>query len=267
MSDLSKRLPTTLAMVLFAYGAIRFLPLTIFATVLFLLISLAVYEFVTLTQPRVFSLPVIWISGLLVGAHFTFPATVELSLSLGLALMLNGLYFLFAVNDRQRLTSFVRDIGIHFLAVIYLYLPLFFILELKRCGANYLFFLIWVIAIGDSGAYFIGRAWGKHKIYPVASPRKSLEGVLAAVITATAAGWVSIWLFPVTAGRLLLVATAGLIGLFSQLSDPVESLFKRAADRKDSGNLLPGHGGVLDRLDSYIFCAPLLYFIVRFFWR
>jgi phosphatidate cytidylyltransferase len=61
--------------------------------------------------------------------------------------------------------------------------------------------------------------------------------------------------------------SAAVIGLFSQLSDPVESLFKRSAGQKDSGTLLPGHGGILDRLDSYIFCAPLLFFLIKYFWK
>ena len=63
------------------------------------------------------------------------------------------------------------------------------------------------------------------------------------------------------------VVTGGIIAILSQLSDPVESLFKRVADKKDSGILLPGHGGILDRLDSYIFCAPALFYIIKYFWK
>ncbi|MEI6614855.1 MAG: phosphatidate cytidylyltransferase, partial [Chrysiogenales bacterium] len=149
----------------------------------------------------------------------------------------------------------------------YLYLPLYFLLELKKLGANFLFFLILVIAIGDSGAYFVGSVFGKHKIYPVASPNKSLEGLIAAVLTAALSGWLSIWLFPITVKLSTAMISAAVIGLFSQLSDPVESLFKRAAGQKDSGTLLPGHGGILDRLDSYIFCAPLLFYLIKYFWK
>ena len=89
----------------------------------------------------------------------------------------SGLFFLFSVRESDRsLESFVRDIGIHFLTVFYLYIPLYFLLELKKLGANFLFFLILVIAIGDSGAYFVGSAFGKHKIYPIASPKNRSKG-------------------------------------------------------------------------------------------
>lgn len=266
MKDLSRRLPTTIALIVFAYAAIRFLPVAYFSALLYLLVSLAAWELVRLARPRNFSWPLIFANGLLVALAFTI-RQIDLTYALICILLANGLFFLFTVRSRERLETFVRDWGVVLLTVVYLYLPLFFLLELKKLGANYLFFLIFVIAVGDSGAYFVGSALGKHKIYPVASPRKSLEGLVAAIVTAALSGWLSLLLFPVTVGTATAMVTAAVIGLFSQLSDPVESLFKRAADQKDSGTLLPGHGGILDRVDSYIFCAPLLFYLIRYFWK
>ncbi len=266
MKDLSRRLPTTLVLIVFAYAAIRFLPVLYFSAVLYLLVSLAVWELIRLTRPLKFSLPLIFANGLLVALAFTF-RQFDLTYVLSCGLLANGLFFLFTVRSQERLASFVRDWGILALAVMYLYFPLYFMLELKKLGPNYLFFLIFVIAVGDSGAYFVGSALGKHKIYPVASPKKSLEGLVAAILTAGISGWLSLLLFPLPVGLATAMITAAVIGLFSQLSDPVESLFKRAAGQKDSGTLLPGHGGVLDRVDSYIFCAPLLFFLIRYFWK
>lgn len=266
MKDLKKRLPTTAVLVVFAYAAIRFLPDIYFSALLYLLISAAAVEFMKLARPQVFSLPLVFFNGLLIALAFTWKQ-VDLLQALSAALIASGLFFLFVVRDAARLESFVRDMGITWLTAVYLYIPLYFMLELKKMGANFLFFLILVIAIGDSGAYFVGSAFGRHKIYPVASPKKSLEGLIAAVLTAALSGWLSIRLFPVPVGLWTAMFSAALIGLFSQLSDPVESLFKRAAKQKDSGTLLPGHGGVLDRVDSYIFCAPLLVYLIRYFWK
>lgn len=266
MKDLSKRLPTTAVLVMFAFCAIRFLPTVYFSALLYLLISLAVVEWVRLTRPRLFSWPLIFFNGLLIALAFTIKQ-IDLAQALTVALISSGLFYLFAVKQQTHLESFVRDLGINFLTIIYLYLPLYFLLELKKLGANHLFFLILVIAIGDSGAYFVGSAFGRHKIYPVASPNKSLEGLIAAVLTAALSGWLAIWLFPVAVKISTAMISAGVIGLFSQLSDPVESLFKRSAGQKDSGTLLPGHGGILDRLDSYIFCAPLLFYLINYFWK
>jgi phosphatidate cytidylyltransferase len=266
MKDLSRRLPTTVVLIVFAYAAIRFLPVAYFSALLYLLVSLAAWELVRLTRPQNFSWPLIFANGLLIALAFTI-RQIDLTYALSCVLLANGLFFLFTVRSRERLETFVRDWGIVLLTVIYLYLPLFFLLELKKLGANYLFFLIFVIAVGDSVAYFVGSALGRHKIYPVASPRKSLEGLIAAIVTAALSGWLALLLFPVAVGIATAMITAAVIGLFSQLSDPVESLFKRAADKKDSGSLLPGHGGILDRVDSYIFCAPLLFYLIRYFWK
>jgi len=266
MKDLSRRLPTTAFLIGFAFAAIRYLPVPYFAALLYILVSLAAWELVRLARPSRYAWPLVFSNGLLVALAFSAP-WFSLAHALAGCLIADGLFFLFTVNSKERLEPFARDWGILALAVVYLYFPLFFMLELKKLGPNYLFFLILVIAIGDSGAYFVGSAIGKHKIYPIASPKKSLEGLVAAVLTAGASGWLSLLLFPVHVDVPTAMITAALIGLFSQLSDPVESLFKRAAGQKDSGTLLPGHGGVLDRVDSYIFCAPLLYFLVLYFWK
>lgn len=266
MKDLSRRLPTTAVLIVFAYAAIRYLPTVYFSALLYLLISLAAVELVRLTRPQRFSWPLVLLSGLLIALTFTWEA-IGLGQALTMIVAACGLFFLFSIREQAQLESFVRDIGIHCLTVFYLYIPLYYLLELKKLGANFLFFLIVVIAIGDSGAYFIGSAFGKHKIYPVASPRKSLEGLMAAVLTAGLSGWLSMVVFPLPVALPTAMLSAAAIGLFSQLSDPVESLFKRAAGQKDSGTLLPGHGGVLDRVDSYIFCAPLLYYLIVGFWK
>jgi phosphatidate cytidylyltransferase len=266
MRDLARRLPTTALLIVFAYSAIRFLPVPYFAALLFLLVSLAAWELLRLIGPSRHVWPLAFSNGLLVALAFSVP-WFSIAHALVACLLSDGLYFLLAIRSQERLSAFARDWGILALTVLYLYFPLYFMLELKKLGPNYLFFMIFVIAIGDSGAYFVGSAIGRHKIYPLASPKKSLEGLIAAVLTAGLSGWLSLVLFPVPVPVPAAMATAALIGLFSQLSDPVESLFKRAAGRKDSGSLLPGHGGVLDRVDSYIFCAPLLYVVILYFWN
>ena len=265
MKEFIKRTVTAVILIVVVYLLIKYLPLIYFSAVLYVFISAAVYEFVKLANPGSHSILIIFVSGLIIACSFTVEKP-ELLFSIILVTLSAGLFFLFSIKRTEELRTFVRDIGIHFLAIFYLYIPLYFIFELKKTGEHVLLFLIFVIAVGDSAAYFIGRAVGKHKIYPVSSPNKSLEGLISAIVFAGASAPLSILIFPVQVDMLVAIGTGGVIGLFSQLSDPVESLFKRAASKKDSSGLLPGHGGILDRMDSYIFCAPVLYYIVKFFW-
>jgi len=268
MKEFMTRTITAFFLIIAAYVLIEYLPPVYFSLALFLLISMAAIELVKLTSPVIYSYPLIFLSGTAIGLSFTFQEP-ELPLAVMIIVTAMGLFFLFSIRNKSQLPSFVRDMGIHFIIVFYLYLPLYFLFRLKEQDPHYLFYLIFVIAVGDSAAYFLGRAFGKHKIYPAASPKKSLEGLIAAVIFAGISGWASIRLFPVPVpvGTGLAMATGGIIGLLSQVSDPVESLFKRAADKKDSGAILPGHGGFLDRVDSYIFCAPALYYIIHYLWK
>lgn len=266
MKETARRTLTAFGLIPLVYALIRFLPVLAFSAVIFLIICRVVYEFVMLCRPQRYSFAIIYLSGFLVGLWFTFKVP-ELPLIMMAIVFGTGLFFLFSIRKQEFLPAFVKDIGVHFLAVFYLYFPLYYLLELKKLGENHLFFLIAVIIVGDSGAYFIGRGLGKRYIYPVASPRKTLEGLLAAIITASLTGWLALMVFPLSVKPWKAILSAGLIGLVSQLSDPIESLFKRAASQKDSSSLLPGHGGLFDRLDSYIFCSPLMYYLVIFFWN
>jgi phosphatidate cytidylyltransferase len=266
MKEFITRTITAFFLIIGAFALIKYVPLHYFSIVLFVIISAAAFELVKLAQPGTSSMLIIFFNGIVTACAFTF-GKPDLMLAAIIILVSNGVFFLFSIKQKEQLNTFIKDIGIHFLVIFYLYVPLYFLFKLKELHSNYLFFLIFVIAIGDSAAYFFGKAFGKHKIYPVASPNKSLEGLIAAVIFAAASGWLSVIIFPVQVKIWTAVITGGIIGGLSQLSDPIESLFKRAADKKDSGSLLPGHGGILDRVDSYIFCAPVLFYIIDYFWK
>jgi phosphatidate cytidylyltransferase len=116
----------------------------------------------------------------------------------------------------------------------------------------------------DSGAYLVGTTWGKHRLFERISPKKSWEGVLGGGIVAMLAGVMNAWLFQ-SIELLTWLLISFLVIVAGTFGDLVESMMKRSLGIKDSGNLLPGHGGFLDRLDSFIFTVPmvvaLLYFI------
>ncbi len=266
MKEFITRTATAMFLALVTYFAIVYLPKIYFSIFLFIVISVSVYEFMRLVEPEVNSMILIYLNGLAIASYFTFEIP-KLPLLFFIMIFSVGSFFLISVRTKKLLNSFVRDIGINFIAIFYIFLPLYFILRLREIGPNFLLFLLFVIAIGDSGAYFIGRSIGKHKIYPIASPNKSLEGIIAAVITAGISGWISINIFPIKIDVQTAILTGALIGLISQISDPIESLFKRSAGKKDSGSILPGHGGFLDRIDSYILCSPALFFIITYIWK
>jgi phosphatidate cytidylyltransferase len=126
-------------------------------------------------------------------------------------------------------------------------------------GWKLIFFLLLVVWLGDSGAYYFGKALGKHKLSPVISPKKTVEGMIGgmgvSIVTAIVIHFTFFPSFPlhhaIIAGVIL--SFAGVVG------DLTESMWKRSAAVKDSGSILPGHGGFLDRFDSIFFTAPILY--------
>jgi phosphatidate cytidylyltransferase len=176
-------------------------------------------------------------------------------------------YFLFTAA-RHRGEAFAlhfRELVFAMFGVIYLaFLPLFLVsLRAQKDGAHWIMVFLLIVWAGDTGAYFAGKRFGKRKLYPEISPKKTLEGGaggLAAGLVATllykllffrSMGWLAVALIP------LVVGTAAAIG------DLCESFLKRAFDRKDSGTLLPGHGGFLDRFDGIVFSLPVMYACIR----
>lgn len=128
------------------------------------------------------------------------------------------------------------------------------------------YWLLYALAlnwVGDSAAYYAGRTFGRHKLAPRISPGKSVQGALASVAASILFGWIWLHFFsPATplVDALLFSALANVAG---QLGDLVESAMKRGAGIKDSGTLLPGHGGWLDRVDSSLFSIPVVYFLLN----
>ncbi len=139
-------------------------------------------------------------------------------------------------------------------------------LRIMPGGKSLVYLAMFTAFANDTGAFFIGRKWGKHKLVSSISPGKTWEGalggLLSAIVVAMAISRIPI-LFHLPPLEYWLVIPLGfLISLFAQLGDLVESLFKRNMGVKESGKLLPGHGGVLDRFDSLIFVGPMVYYYV-----
>lgn len=149
-------------------------------------------------------------------------------------------------------------------AIPYLVAPLAMMAFIRRdYGPGALMMMIGVIVVSDSAQYYTGRAFGRRKLAPVISPKKTVEGAIGGAIIATIAGvlFARLWLpeAPMGAAAIasLAMAIAGMAG------DLFESALKRRAGIKDSGKLIPGHGGILDRIDSWLFAAPVFWVFLR----
>lgn len=167
----------------------------------------------------------------------------------------------------------IADIAMTFIAPIYVGVMLSFVMLLR--GMLHGEFLVWFIFISawgsDTCAYFAGKCFGKHKLAPVLSPKKTIEGSIGGAIGATAISWIYITVYGYFVpsigdrGIIFILIVVFFAALLSQIGDLTASAIKRDIGEKDFGNLFPGHGGVLDRFDSILFVAPFIYFAFNLF--
>ncbi len=205
-----------------------------------------------------FGFAAFWIL-LLAFRHGKFPAIILMAL-----VMLVG--FLSAMwrhrlPVRERVFSFMAEVFGVFYFVLFLYpaLPLRYDFGGKT-GMYWTLLLLIVIWVGDIAALTIGKLLGKRSFAPVLSPNKTCEGAFAGFLAGIGAA-IAFQRFLFSDLPLLHVTIASvLLGIFGQLGDLAESMLKRAAEMKDSSRLIPGHGGMLDRMDSLLFAFPVLYF-------
>ena len=154
----------------------------------------------------------------------------------------------------------VTLLGILYIGWMFSYLIL--VRELTPHGA-YLFFLMIAIWACDTTAYVVGTSIGKIKLSPYISPKKTVEGAVSGFIVSVIAAAIFSRLIGMNLAHGIILGV--IIGIVGQISDLVESLIKRDAGVKDSSNIVPGHGGVLDRMDSFILAAPIMYYYISWF--
>jgi phosphatidate cytidylyltransferase len=192
---------------------------------------------------------------------------VSFPMALFAGFLLTAVVFVVTFDTVEKLPAFSAAITLTMFGALYVAFPLdfFFALREER-GPFTIYFLFSVIFLGDSGAYFVGKLIGRHKMTPLASPNKTWEGSVAGILLAALGGMAARRVFLPGLDFGMAVLTGVVVHAAAQVSDPLESLFKRAVGVKDSSNMLPGHGGFLDRVDSFLLAAPLFYYFVRFLW-
>lgn len=200
-----------------------------------------------------------WV-GLLCGAALAASA----ALGAPLGLVLAGVITLVMLREMAQKEHSLDRLSLTLLGCLLLgWMPahLALIRDLRPDGRAFAFLFFVAVWVMDTAAYFVGRAFGRHKLAESLSPKKTWEGAVAGFAAAIgvafafrAGGLHSVLSVPQT------LALGALIGVLGQLSDLAESLLKRAVGAKDSGALLPGHGGIMDRFDSFILCSPAVYY-------
>lgn len=163
-----------------------------------------------------------------------------------------------------------NQVAITYFGLFYVAIMLSFIYRVRLLdGGAYLVWLTFIGAWGsDTCAYLVGRKFGKHKLAPVLSPKKSIEGCFGGIFGAALIGFLFAMVFKnnisgVTYPQVAFAIIGGCSSVISQIGDLAASAIKRNHDVKDYGNLIPGHGGILDRFDSIIFTAPIVYYLAQ----
>ena len=297
-TPLLKRIATAVVLIPIVLGLILRAPVPVLAFVAAGVALLTVQEFLKLTESygvQPLRLPTYIFVGLFflllaVSAGGETPQlwTIKFVLSLGFAAATAPFLFLSIAMSRREMSGGYPAAAASAFAFAYIALPIAMLVQLRQqaAGAIYLLYLLLVVWAGDIFAYFVGRSLGRHRMAPRISPKKTWEGATASLAASLVVG---ILLFNHAAAISSALLRWGLIarrdGMFglekpelwpiillttalnvaAQLGDLVESLIKRGAGVKDSGTILPGHGGMLDRIDALLFAAPVLWYYAA--WR
>ena len=256
------RVLSGLAMAAVALGAIWFLTPVALLGLALIVAALAFAEYARIASAIGADLP--WWSTLLLTllacAMVPFP-WIDPVVAIVLALMTAAANVL--VSDRVGAPT-LWDTAAAVLAPVYIGLPLGALVGIAAvAGREAVLILIGTVAVSDTAQYYAGRAFGRHPLAPRRSPKKTVEGAIGGFVVAPVALVLAgaAWLPGISPIRLALVGV--LLVAAGMTGDLFESMLKRAATMKDSSDLIPGHGGVLDRIDALLFAAPIFYFFIR----
>jgi phosphatidate cytidylyltransferase len=297
-SRLLKRIATAVVLIPIVLVLVLRAPVPVLAVVAAAVALLTIHEFLKLAESyrvQPLSLPAYIFVGLFflllalnAGNEKPLLSTAIFVYAMGFAAAIAPFLFLTLAMRREDLSSGYSAAAAAVFAFTYIALPMGMLVQLRQqwAGAFYLLYLLLVVWAGDIFAYFVGKSMGRHLMAPRISPKKTWEGAAASLAASVAVGWLLFrYALPLSSAMLrigLIERRDGLFGLerpamgpiilltvalniAAQLGDLVESLLKRGAGVKDSGAILPGHGGMLDRIDALLFAAPILWYYAS--WR
>lgn len=293
-----KRIATAVVLIPIVLVLILRAPVPVLAVVAGIVALLTIHEFLKLTEAYGVQ-PLTWPTYLFTGLLFLILAvstggetpllsTGKFLVAMGFTAAIAPFIFLTRAMRDEPLRAGYPAAAASVFAFTYIALPMAMLVQLRQqwAGAFYLLYLLLVVWAGDIFAYFVGKSMGRHLMASRISPKKTWEGAAASVIASVGVGWLLFhYAQPLSSTLLragLIARRDGLFGLeqpamapvivltiilnvAAQLGDLVESLIKRGAGVKDSGAILPGHGGMLDRIDALLFAAPVLWYYAA--WR
>jgi phosphatidate cytidylyltransferase len=295
---LLKRIATAAVLIPIVLVLVLRAPVPVVALVAALVALLTVHEFLKLTESygvRPLGIPTYgFVAGFFLllaintGAETPLFSMGKFLISLAFAAAIAPFLFLTITMRRDNMSAAYPAAAAAVFAFTYIALPLGMLVQLRQqwAGGFLLLYLLLVVWSGDIFAYFVGKSMGRHLMAPRISPKKTWEGAAASLAASVAVGALLFhYALPLSSALLnagLIERRDGLFGLekpalwpiilltvainmAAQLGDLVESLIKRGANVKDSGTILPGHGGMLDRIDALLFAAPLLWYYAA--WR
>jgi phosphatidate cytidylyltransferase len=295
---LLKRIATAVVLIPIVLALILRAPIPVLAALTAIVALATIHEFLKLAELYGVK-PMRWPTYVFVAAFFTLLAlnfgndkpllsTAIFVYCLGFAAAIAPFFALTVAMRRTELSTGYPAAAACVFAFTYVALPLGMLVQLRQqwAGAFYLLYLLLIVWAGDIFAYFVGKAIGRHRMAPRISPKKTWEGAAASLMASVVVGGllfahaqqISLWFLSAgliqradglygaeipTMGTVIVLTIA--LNIAAQLGDLVESLIKRGASVKDSGAILPGHGGMLDRIDALLFAAPVVWFYAA--WR
>ncbi len=247
-------------------AAALFIPFVIignlpFTLLVYFVAAIGLFEILRMRKIPIFSIP--GLIGTLTLFAILFPVTwadriIEQTSYTKLELVIIAIILLlvYSVIVKNRFTF--DHVAFVLLSTFYVGIGFYYLIETREAGLQFIIYALLVVWSTDSGAYFTGRKIGKNKLWPEISPNKTIEGFIGGIVIAVLFACLMQIIYPFEISWLAFIIITIVCSIFGQMGDLVESAIKRHYDVKDSGTILPGHGGILDRFDSLLFVLPLL---------
>ena len=253
-----KRVITAFIAILVLIGVIQYAPLWVFIIVILFAALISLNEFYALIKPKIAEKIVFFNYVLTTILFFSILANNNRSIALFPFFVIFSIAFFIFTYPKSHLK--IGDIANVIMGPFYICLPLALLAIIAKLpqGRMWIFFILVVIFAGDTGSFYCGKFFGKHKLTQI-SPGKTWEGTIGGLIANIACAGLFGYVFFTSLSVISIMIVGIVLGISGQIGDLAESMLKRISNKKDSGTILPGHGGMLDRIDSLLFAVPVLY--------